>query len=497
MEAFRQYRRLARDAHSEKLEITSSAASDQNQHEDSDNESLTVAFGDRDRNDPKQWTLQRKLGYTSIIWLLVFITGWSSSADSTAHEVTARYMHVSEVSESLAVSMYLFGIAVGAIFAGPCAETVGRLVTYLGTFFVYLIWTLASALAPNFTAQIIFRGFAGLFASASMSIYGGSLADMFEPEVRAVVWPFFALSPLLGPTIAPIVNGWITQNLGWRWDDWLTLILSGTIFLVAVCFLPETYSPLILSFKASLLREATQTSNFTSEFDQGQNVSARLLQNLRLICHFIFREATTLLFGLYLTLLYLLIYGFLEGFDFIFTKTYGFDVGQRYTAFASIAIGILIGLPYVVLINTLKSRQTTTGESIPEQRLLPSLLASPLLAISLFWIAWTDRPEISFFSILGACCLFGFSLMALFTSTYHYLIDTYGIRASNALSAITFMRYLASGGMVIATEPIYYALTVKWTLTMFGCVAAVLTPVPWIFWWYGAQIRGKSPEAKS
>ena len=342
----------------------------------------------------------------------------------------------------------------------------------------------------------MFRGFAGLFASASMSIYGGSLADMFDPDVRAVVWPFFALSPLLGPTIAPIVNGWVTQELGWRWDDWLTLILSGAIFLLAVCSLPETYSPLILSFKARILRRVTGNSEHTSEYDKGQTVSAKLVQNLRLIGHFIFREITTLLFGLYLTLLYLMIYGFLEGFDFIFTKTYGFDVGQRYTAFTAITTGILIGLPYVVVINTIVTRKNGKNEAPPEQRLLPSLLASPMLAISLFWIAWTDRADISYFSSLGACCLFGFSLMALYTSTYHYLIDTYGTQASSALSAITFMRYLASGGMVIATEPIYIALSVKWTLTLFGCVAAVLIPVPWIFWRYGKQIRKRSAQAK-
>lgn len=196
-------------------------------------------------------------------------------------------------------------------------------------------------------------------------------------------------------------------------------------------------------------------------------------------------------------MLYLLIYGFLEGFDYIFTRTYSFDVGQRYTAFAAIAIGVLLGMPYVILTNYLTARRQQGSQSqAPERRLTPALFAAPLLTISLFWLGWTNRPSISYWSDLAACALFGFALHSLFASTYHYLLDTYGTVASSALAAITCVRYLASGGMVLITEPMYEALSVKWTLTLLGCVAALLTPVPWIFWKWGPLMRKKSKYAE-
>lgn len=201
---------------------------------------------------------------------------------------------------------------------------------------------------------------------------------------------------------------------------------------------------------------------------------------------------------MYLTLLYILIYGFLQGFDYIFTRTYHFNVGYRYTSFGAIVIGILLGLPYVLLLNFTFGKTSKSDQSAappPEQRLGPALFASPLLPISLFWIGWTNRPDISYWSDLGACCLFGFAVMALFASTYHYLLDSYGTNAASAMAAVTFIRYFASGGMVLATGPMFTALTVKWTLTLLGCVAAVLTPVPWVFWRYGSVIRGKSKWA--
>lgn len=213
--------------------------------------------------------------------------------------------------------------------------------------------------------------------------------------------------------------------------------------------------------------------------------------------HFLFREPTTILFGTYITVLYLLIYGFLEGFDYIFTKTYLFNVGQRYTCFAAIAIGVLLGMPYVILVNRLTAkRYQKSADTSPERRLFPALFAAPLLPVSLFWLGWTNRPSISYWSDLAACCLFGFALHALFTSTYHYLLDTYGTVASSALAAITCVRYLASGGMVLITEPMYKGLSVKWTLTLLGCIAALLTPVPLVFWKWGPLMRKKSKYAE-
>ena len=41
----------------------------------------------------------------------------------------------------------------------------------------------------------------------------------------------------------------------------------------------------------------------------------------------------------------------------------------------------------------------------------------------------------------------------------------------------------------------FNALKVNWTGTLLGCVAAVLVPIPVIFWKYGAKIRQRSKFA--
>lgn len=245
-----------------------------------------------------------------------------------------------------------------------------------------------------------------------------------------------------------------------------------------------------------MLRRTTSNKSYQAEHGE-TSLTELLSNNMARIVYFLFREPTTIMCGTYITVLYLLIYGFLEGFDYIFTKTYLFNVGQRYTSFTAIAVGILLGLPYLLLVNHFTAkRHQASQSSAPERRLVPALLAAPLLPVSLFWLGWTNRASVSYWSNLGACCLFGFALFTLFTSTYHYLLDTYGTVASSALAAITCVRYLASGGMVLITEPMYEGLTVKWTLTLLGGIAALLAPVPWIFWKWGPLMRKKSKWAE-
>jgi hypothetical protein len=49
--------------------------------------------------------------------------------------------------------------------------------------------------------------------------------------------------------------------------------------------------------------------------------------------------------------------------------------------------------------------------------------------------------------------------------------------------------------MVIVSVPMYENLGVHWTLTLLGCIATLLAPVPYVFKYYGAMARKRSKGA--
>lgn len=80
----------------------------------------------------------------------------------------------------------------------------------LGTFAMFILSTLACALAPTWTAFLVFRLLAGVFASAPIAIVAGVIADIFDdPRVRGRNMGLFfmvSVSHLSPPPSGPVPN---------------------------------------------------------------------------------------------------------------------------------------------------------------------------------------------------------------------------------------------------------------------------------------------------
>lgn len=287
-------------------------------------------------------------------------------------------------------------------------------------------------------------------------------------------------------------------DIDFRWTEWITLIISGFIFVIAFLFLPETYLPILLEWKAKHLCRITGSEAYVSAHAENASFIARMKQTLPLSLTFLFTEPVIMVLGSFLVLLYILLFSFLSGFDYIFKRTYGLSSLQSGECFAGIAIGATVFTLFAPILYSWARRHTehVSGAHItPEFRLWPALVTAPLLPISLFWLGWTNYPSISIYSGLGACFCFGIVLAAMYVSAYEYIIDSYGEHAAIALASITMVRYLIAGGMVLAARPMYESIGVHWAMTLLGCVATVLTPGPWLLFKWGRRLRERSPYA--
>jgi DHA1 family multidrug resistance protein-like MFS transporter len=461
---------------------------------DRGNDKITVQCDDdgKDQANPRNWSRSKRLWTTLLLFLMVFSQGWVSACDSNVTKPSSKEFHVSQTSETLATALFILGISAGSLVVGPLSEELGRSPVYLVPSFLYLCFTLGDALSPNFAAQLVFRFLAGISASSTLSIYGGSLADMWDNEERNKIWPVFALSPLLSPILSPVAGGWITGHISWRWVYWIGLILSGAIYLLALLLLPETFSPMIIQWRTHHLRTVTGSDKYTCELEGKESLGKRLAHNLSRPVKFFTTEPIIISLGFYLVVIYVVIFTFLNGFEFIFTDTWGLSDGDTALAFLGICLGALISVALMPLINMIHRRVGKNGDDTPETLLLPAMVASPFFTISIFWLAWTSYKSISYWSAYTSTVLFGYSLTAIFVSSYSYIINIYGTWSSSALGSVTMARYLVAAGMVVAARPMYQGIGVHWSLTFLGCLGVVCLPVPWLLYRYGKVLRDKS-----
>lgn len=459
-----------------------------------------------DTMNPHNWSFTTRLLATALVAAIGFIVGFASSVDSAAAAQAAAEFGLSEVTESLATGLFLIGFGFGALFAGPISETVGRNPVYIVTMVIYMIFTMASALSPNIGAQLAFRFLAGFFGSTPLTCGGGSISDLWDPLERVYAFPIFANTAFMGPIFGPIVGGFVGESslVSWRWVDWITLIISGLILVLIVFFQPETFAPILLKWKAQNLRSITGDSRYVAEVEiRAEPFTKRLMHALYRPFILFFREPIVILFSLYLTVVYIILFTFLDGYTYIFGETYGFSEGITGLAFIGIGVGLCLASLWVPLIykwakRDLAQLQDANGPSAklpPEKRLWFAMFGAPAIPLSLFWMGWTNYVAVSYWSDLVASVLFGYGILCIFISTYQYIIDSYEMYAASALASLTLIRYVAAGGMAVVGVPFYRNLGVHWTLTILGAISALMVPVPYIFYYYGPKIRSYSRYA--
>ena len=115
----------------------------------------------------------------------------------------------------------------------------------------------------------------------------------------------------------------------------------------------------------------------------------------------------------------------------------------------------------------------------------------------MFLLGWTgDYAEHIHWivPVIGAFIV-GIGLMLIFLPTMNYIIDCYLYIAATALAGNTFLRSSFGAAFPLFTTQMFNNLTIKWAATLLGGLGALMMPLPFIFYKYGATIRRKSKHA--
>ena len=214
--------------------------------------------GPDDTGNPQNWPRWKKWVITTVLSTLTFCVTFASSVFSAATEATAAEFDVSEEVMVLATSLFVLGFAFGPVVWGPFSELYGRKIPMFTGLFLFAVFQTPVAVAQNVETIMLCRFLGGLFGCAPIAIVGGALADFWTPIERGVAVCSFAGATFVGPLAGPIAGSFITASyLGWRWTEWLTLIMIAVFGTLAVVVVPESCAPILLSRRAKKLRFGT------------------------------------------------------------------------------------------------------------------------------------------------------------------------------------------------------------------------------------------------
>lgn len=153
-----------------------------------------------DPQNPRNWTTKAKLANTSLVILLTLLTPLASSMFAPGVPQVLRDFNQgsAETIAEFVVSIYILGFAVGPLIISPLSEIYGRYPVYVVCNIMFLIFTVACAVAGSMAQLIVFRFFAGLFGVCPVTLGGASISDLIEQEKRGLSMSLFGMGPLLG-----------------------------------------------------------------------------------------------------------------------------------------------------------------------------------------------------------------------------------------------------------------------------------------------------------
>lgn len=171
--------------------------------------------------------------------------------------------------------------------------------------------------------------------------------------------------------------------------------------LVFALFLPETYAPVLLTRRAAKIRKADPNSQVYSAteiepHDFTQLVTRVLTRPIRMILTELIVTATCL----YLSLVYAIFYMSFQAFPIIFQNVYHLSPGVTGLCYLPIGIGAILALPiffsYDRVLLDAQARGATWAKQEEFRRVPLATLGGPLFVISLFWLGWSARSDVSF-----------------------------------------------------------------------------------------------------
>ena len=179
------------------------------------------------------------LAATAALGGLLF--GFDIAIITGAGPFITEYFKLTDLSLGWAFSSLLFGCVIGSVFAGRITNSYGRRKVLLWVSLLFMVTSVATGEASNFTFFVAARFMGGSPSAAPPSFLPCMSRKCPHPRMRGRMGTLYQLSIVTGVLISYCIN-YLLRNAGasnWRWM-FITGVIPSALFFVLLLRAPET-----------------------------------------------------------------------------------------------------------------------------------------------------------------------------------------------------------------------------------------------------------------
>ncbi|MDE2301221.1 MAG: multidrug efflux MFS transporter [Sphingomonadales bacterium] len=163
--------------------------------------------------------------------------------DTTIANVALPHMQgatsASREQISWVLTSYIVAAAIFMPLTGWLAGRFGRKRLLLVSVAGFTLTSGLCGIATGLDQLIAFRLAQGVFGSALVPIAQAILLDVYPPHQHGRAMAIFGLAAILGPLFGPLLGGFLTDSLSWRWVFYINLPIGIMTLIGLSAVLPE------------------------------------------------------------------------------------------------------------------------------------------------------------------------------------------------------------------------------------------------------------------
>ncbi|KAK7707942.1 hypothetical protein SLS64_006764 [Diaporthe eres] len=182
-----------------------------------------------------------KLAVCLQVSILAFLGPMSSATPNPAFVTLGRAFGITPVQASYQLVVYLVFSGVGPLFVVPFASATGRRPIVVTCSLLAAVTNIIASYCSTWAGIVVTRAFNGFAVGATVALGPAVICDMYFLHERGLYMGIFALFLNNGPHIAPLIGGYVTRSLGWRYCFAIPGYIQLGVFVVVLFSFPESF----------------------------------------------------------------------------------------------------------------------------------------------------------------------------------------------------------------------------------------------------------------
>jgi EmrB/QacA subfamily drug resistance transporter len=133
---------------------------------------------------------------------------------------------------SWVITSYLLTLTAATPFFGKLSDIYGRRAILLLAIGIFIVGSIACALAPTIWVLVLARGLQGIGGGGLLPIAQTVIADLLSPRERPIVQGRTSIMFMSASILGPVLGGLLTDHLHWSFIFWINVPLGGVALVM-------------------------------------------------------------------------------------------------------------------------------------------------------------------------------------------------------------------------------------------------------------------------